>query len=276
MISPTKTSASDRKTHDNKLNYTLAVGKKFSDNGFSFLNSYRSNKISNRSKQSTNIDPNSSLICEPVSVKRNLNESFNVALKSHKSSDNFFRKKKRSQEDDIVLKIKDVIDVLEYKSSKLKEIIDLDIDRQKQSFEEKKCSVNDHNDHTREKKKKYLKRKGSLFEKVIKTMAGENKNHEIVKKIFEFAENKIIDEQNTMHKEIEEYLIQNIGEMENEIKLLRESYDDDLSKFDDEVVYKDIISRLRDESSNEINKVTVLYESIRAIEIEKIKTKYLK
>ena len=64
----------------------------------------------------------------------------------------------------------------------------------------------------------------------------ENKNHqcnEVAKNIFEFAENKIIDEQNLMHKEIEDFLITNINEMENEIKLLTESYEDDISKFDD-------------------------------------------
>jgi len=64
----------------------------------------------------------------------------------------------------------------------------------------------------------------------------ENKSHqcnEVVKNIFEFAENKIIAEQNQMHKEIEKYLITNISEMENEIKLLTESYEDDICKFDD-------------------------------------------
>lgn len=55
----------------------------------------------------------------------------------------------------------------------------------------------------------------------------------VVKKIFEFAENRIIDEQNMMHKEIEELMMNNINEMENEIRLLKESYEDDISKFDD-------------------------------------------
>lgn len=60
-----------------------------------------------------------------------------------------------------------------------------------------------------------------------------NKNSEVVKNIFEFAENKIIDEPNQMHKEIEDYLIINIAEMENEALLLAESYQDDISKFSD-------------------------------------------
>ena len=36
-----------------------------------------------------------------------------------------------------------------------------------------------------------------------------------------------------MHKEIEEFLISNINEMDNEIKSLTESYEDDICKFDD-------------------------------------------
>jgi hypothetical protein len=55
----------------------------------------------------------------------------------------------------------------------------------------------------------------------------------MVKKIFEYTENKIIDEQNLMHKEIEEFVMNNINEMENEIRLIRESYEDDINKFDD-------------------------------------------
>ena len=55
----------------------------------------------------------------------------------------------------------------------------------------------------------------------------------MVKKIFEYTENKIIDEQNLMHKEIEEFVMNNLNEMENEIRLIRESYEDDINKFDD-------------------------------------------
>ena len=73
----------------------------------------------------------------------------------------------------------------------------------------------------------------------------------VVKKIFEFAENKMIDEENLMHKEIEDFLNENISEMENEILLLRESYEDDFSKFEDGIyiliqkktVFKEILSR---------------------------------
>jgi len=165
-------------------------------------------------------------------------------------------------------KIKDAIEVLEYNSTQLKEIIDIEIDKQKRSFEEKKEHAND---YLVEKKKKYLKRKGSLFDKVIKTMVGGtgNQNQEIVRKIFDYAENKIIDEQNNMHKEIENYLIDNISEMEKEICLLTEEYEDDISKFDDEEFYKDVISKLRYELNNEVKKITDKFEGLRAIEIEK-------
>lgn len=66
----------------------------------------------------------------------------------------------------------------------------------------------------------------------------------VVKKIFEFAENKLIDEQNMMHKEIEELMMSNINEMENEIRLLKESYEDDISKFDDGKCYDNERGRL--------------------------------
>ena len=66
-----------------------------------------------------------------------------------------------------------------------------------------------------------------------------NKNNDVVKNIFEFAENKIIEEQNQMHKEIEDYLIINIAEMENEALQLTESYEDDISKFDDGKIFFD-------------------------------------
>ena len=55
----------------------------------------------------------------------------------------------------------------------------------------------------------------------------------VVKKIFEFAENKIIEENNQMHKEIEDLMIANINEMEHEIQQMKESYEDDISRFDD-------------------------------------------
>ena len=54
-----------------------------------------------------------------------------------------------------------------------------------------------------------------------------------MKKIFEFAENKIIEENNQMHKEIEDLMIANINEMEHEIQQMKESYEDDISRFDD-------------------------------------------
>jgi len=79
-----------------------------------------------------------------------------------------------------------------------------------------------------------------------------------------------------MHKEIENYLIDNISEMEKEICLITEEYEDDISKFDDEEFYKDVIAKLRAELNSEVRKLTDKYEGIRAIEIEKIKTKYLK
>lgn len=104
----------------------------------------------------------------------------------------------------------------------------------------------------------------------------------MVKKIFEFAENKIIDEQNLMHKEIEEFMMNNINDMENEIRLLRESYEDDINKFDDgnlsiiaEIVYKDIIRQLKEELESEVKKINIKYERLRVEEIEKIKSKYL-
>lgn len=98
----------------------------------------------------------------------------------------------------------------------------------------------------------------------------------VVKKIFEFAENKIIDEQNLMHKEIEDYVMQNLSEMDNEIKLMEESYEDDISKFDDEDVYRDIIRKLKDELASEIKKINDKYDKARVEEIERIKAKYLK
>jgi len=81
-----------------------------------------------------------------------------------------------------------------------------------------------------------------------------NQNQEIVKKIFDYAENKIIDEQNNMHKEIENFLIDNISEMEKEICLITEEYEDDISKFDDEDFYRDVIAKLRVELNTEIKK----------------------
>jgi hypothetical protein len=55
----------------------------------------------------------------------------------------------------------------------------------------------------------------------------------MVKKIFEFTDNKIIDEQNLMHKEMEEFVMNNLNKMHEEIRLVRESYEDDIEKFDD-------------------------------------------
>lgn len=85
-----------------------------------------------------------------------------------------------------------------------------------------------------------------------------------------------------MHKEIEEFMMNNINEMENEIRLLRESYEDDINKFDDgnlsiisEIVYKDIIRQLKEELESEVKKINIKYERLRVEEIEKIKSKYL-
>lgn len=115
-------------------------------------------------------------------------------------------------------------------------------------------------------------------------VGSKDKNSEIVKNIFEFAENKIIDEQNKMHKEIEDYLILNIAEMENEAILLTESYEDDISKFNDgkifslnlDVFYENIILKLKEEMINEVKKLNNRFEDVRNIEIEKIKLKYLR
>jgi hypothetical protein len=105
----------------------------------------------------------------------------------------------------------------------------------------------------------------------------------VVKKIFEFAENKMIDEQNQMHKEIEDFVMNNLNEMDNEINLLKESYEDDISKFDEgknlikaEDCYKDIIKKLKEELESETKKINDRYERTRVEEIDKIKSKYLK
>jgi len=254
MLSPSKTSTNERKKTDSKANKTFTIDR-LNDKGFSFLNSYKNNKISERSSKKLNTELDSSVIYEAKSVRRNLNESFNFALRSNKSSDSLFmlKKKKKELDNEVEIKIKDAIDVLNYNSNHIKEILDIEIDKQKRSFEEKKEHANE---ILVEKKKKYLKRKGSLFEKVIKTMVGGagNQNQEIVKKIFDYAENKIIDEQNNMHKEIENFLIDNISEMEKEICLITEEYEDDISKFDDEDFYRDVIAKLRVELNTEIKK----------------------
>ena len=92
-----------------------------------------------------------------------------------------------------------------------------------------------------------------------------------------------MEEQNLINKEIEEFLIKNINEMENEIKLLTESYEDDISKFEDgnrniilDDVYIDIIKKLRDELKSEVKKINDKYEVQRANHIEKIKSNYLR
>ena len=92
-----------------------------------------------------------------------------------------------------------------------------------------------------------------------------------------------MEEQNLINKEIEEFLIKNINERENEIKLLTESYEDDISKFEDgnrnlilDDVYIDIIKKLRDELKSEVKKINDKYEVQRANHIEKIKSNYLR
>lgn len=86
---PLKTFFSERKISVKKvnLNRTQTV-ENFREKGFSFLNSLNSGKKMNSTKKKF-IDPN----CSFVSAKRNLNETFNFALKSHKSSENFFKRK---------------------------------------------------------------------------------------------------------------------------------------------------------------------------------------
>jgi hypothetical protein len=93
----------------------------------------------------------------------------------------------------------------------------------------------------------------------------------------------MMEEQNLINKEIEEFLIKNINERENEIKLLTESYEDDISKFEDgnrnlilDDVYIDIIKKLRDELKSEVKKINDKYEVQRANHIEKIKSNYLR
>ena len=89
LITPTKNLFSEMKFRKNEsnLNRTQTV-ENLRDKGFSFLNSYNSNKNKNSNKKKF-IDPNSSF----VNSKKNLNESFSFALKSHKSSENFYKRK---------------------------------------------------------------------------------------------------------------------------------------------------------------------------------------
>jgi hypothetical protein len=56
---------------------------------------------------------------------------------------------------------------MEYDSQKLIEVVDLELDKQKKTFEEKKEHFE--NSLSFNKEKKYLQRRGSLFDKVIKS-----------------------------------------------------------------------------------------------------------
>lgn len=90
-ISPCKTARSDYqicKTESN-LNRTQTV-KRQKDTGFSFLNSNNSKKNTNSFRR--NFTSMNCIVVDEICEKRNLTENFEIALKSNRSSDNFFKR----------------------------------------------------------------------------------------------------------------------------------------------------------------------------------------
>lgn len=90
--SPMKTARNEIqicKTESN-LNRTQTV-KRFKNSGFSFLNSL--NSVKNYTKSYTKkFDNLNCTVVDEICEKKNLNENFEFALKSNRSSDNFFKR----------------------------------------------------------------------------------------------------------------------------------------------------------------------------------------
>jgi len=260
-------------TPKNKLNDETFLVENINDKGLSFLKTCSSLNECPQKKENQMIKKISSPF-KPKTTRakdsrNNLNKSYNLDLKTNT---------KTNKKKDIDSKVRVEMINLEIMNNKISDHLINEVDSQRRKFEDNR-KMRDFEDHNMEKKRLYLKRKGSKFEKILKNYVSGSSNNEkeTIQNFLNYAENKIINNENLLHKEIEEFLKQNIEEFDCKIKEIKLSYEEDLSRFDDnDGIYSDVIKNLKDEMNKEIETTKQKYEFIKNNEIEKIKAKYLK
>jgi hypothetical protein len=78
-----------------------------------------------------------------------------------------------------------------------------------------------------------------------------------------------------MQKEIDDCIQFNIDEMNKALDELKKSFEDEIQALD-ETLFADVIQGLKDDMSEELENLQILYEEQRRVEIEKIRNKYRK